>query len=57
MKPIKEKIRGTGNLYIFHDSREDVKTLSKYCNMLADKINELNKEVQELREKVKGGTE
>ena len=39
MKPIK----GT--------EKEDVIKLAKYCNILADKIKELNDEVQELRKK------
>ncbi len=53
MKPIKEKMRKTGTEYIFHNTREDVRTLAKYCNMLADKINELNCEVQELKKQIK----
>lgn len=46
MKPIREKIRTTGDSYIFHDTRGDIRTLMKYCNMLADKVNELNEELQ-----------
>lgn len=57
MKPIKERMRKTNTEYIFHNTKEDVRTLAKYCNMLADKINELNKEVQELKEQLKGGAE
>ena len=53
MKPIKEKMRKSGTEYIFHNTKEDVRILAKYCNMLADKINELNLEVQELREQLK----
>ena len=55
MKPIKEKMRQTGTEYIFHNTREDVRTLAKYCNMLTDKINELNAEVQELKKQLKEG--
>lgn len=46
MRPIREKIRITGDNYIFHDTKGDVRTLMEYCNMLADKINELNDELQ-----------
>lgn len=49
MKPIKERFKTTGQAFLFHDTKEDCKRLANYCNMLADKINELNLEVQELR--------
>ena len=52
MKPIKLKLRKTGENYIFHNTREEARRFADYCNMLADKINELNLEVQELRKKV-----
>lgn len=55
MRKITERLRRTNGASVFHDSRQDVRTLIEYCNMLADKINELNDEVQELREKMKGG--
>ena len=53
MKPIKEKIRKTSIQNIFHDTKGDIKMLVNYCNMLADKINELNNEVKELRKNYK----
>ena len=49
MDPITKKIRKTNNPSLLHDSREDVVALMKYCNMLADKINELNAELQETK--------
>lgn len=52
MKPIKERFRTTGQAFLFHDTKEDCKRLANYCNMLADKVNELNLEVQELRQKL-----
>ena len=52
MKPIKERIGKTGSCYLVYDAKEDIRILSNYCNMLADKINELNEEVQGLRKKV-----
>lgn len=55
MKPIKDRMRKTGSQYVFHNTREDMRTVANYCNMLADKINELNKEVRELREQLKEG--
>lgn len=54
MKPIKNRFRKTGESFIFHDTRQDVQRLADYCNMLADKINELNLEVQELRKRMDG---
>ena len=52
MKSIKERMRKSGTQYMFYNAKEDVRIISEYCNMLADKINELNLEVQELRKKV-----
>lgn len=49
-------IRTSGNRGIFHDSREDVRTLTKALNRSIDKINELvevvnkqNKEIEALK--------
>ena len=53
MNPIIERFRTTGQSFLFHDTKEDCKRLANYCNMLADKINELNLEVQELKKKLK----
>ena len=52
MKSITQKIRKTNNCNLFHDTKEDVATLMQYCNMLADKINELNEELQETKEEL-----
>ena len=52
MQEITQKIRKTDSLYLFHNTKEDVATIAKYCNMLADKVNELNKELQETKEEL-----
>lgn len=52
MKPIKKRIRTTGDNYIFHDTRGDILTLMEYCNMLADKFNELNSELQGVKQEL-----
>jgi uncharacterized protein YoxC len=38
---------------IFHDSRHDVRVLSKVCNELINKVNELTDKVNELKTKIK----
>ena len=48
MKPIREKLRPNGNTSVFH-TREDIKVLMEYCNMLADRINQLNQELEETK--------
>ena len=52
MKPITQKLRNTNNCNILHDTRLDVATLMQYCNMLADKVNELNEELQKTKEEL-----
>ena len=52
MKAITQKLRNTNNYSLLYDSRQDVATLMKYCNMLADKINELNTELQETKKEL-----
>ena len=52
MRPILERFKTTGQTFLFNDTKEDCKRLANYCNMLAEKINELNLEVQELRKKI-----
>lgn len=49
MQEITQKIKKTDSLYLFHNTKEDVATIAKYCNMLADKVNELNEELQETK--------
>lgn len=49
MKPITKKLRPTGNYNLLHDSKADVATLMEYCNMLTDKINELNEELKQTK--------
>lgn len=41
IKKITKKIKESKDNGIFHDSRRDINTLAEYCNMLAEKINEL----------------
>lgn len=48
MRPIREKLRPSGNTSVFH-TREDIKVLMEYCNMLADHINQLNNELEETK--------
>lgn len=48
MRPIREKLRPSGNTSVFH-AREDIKVLMEYCNMLADYINQLNNELEETK--------
>lgn len=52
MKPIIKRIKRTDHYNIMHDSKKDVAVLMDYCNMLADRINELNAELQELRKEI-----
>lgn len=52
MEPITQKIRKTNSCHLFHDTKRDVETLTIYCNMLADKINELNEELQETKKEL-----
>ena len=55
MKPITQKFQKdkTNNYNLLHDTKQDVATLMQYCNMLADKVNELNEELQETKEELK----
>jgi X-X-X-Leu-X-X-Gly heptad repeat protein len=52
IQKIKTKIRKSGNISIFHDSRTDINTLSKVCNELTNKVNELVDKVNEMVDKV-----
>lgn len=52
MKPITLKIKKTDNYNFLHDSKQDVTTLMRYCNMLADKVNELNEELQDVKKEL-----
>ena len=49
---ISSKIRPSKEGGIFHNSRQDVHTLSKVCNLLIDKVNELTDKVNELEGKL-----
>lgn len=48
IKKIKTKIRQSNDTGLFHNSREDVRTITKVCNELIDKVNELTDKVNEL---------
>lgn len=51
IKRIKTKLRRTGNVSVFHDSKTDVATLTKVCIELIEKVNELTDKVNELSKK------
>jgi hypothetical protein len=53
IKPLKLRVRKSSESGIFHNSKQDVATLTKVCNQLIDKVNELTKEVNILIEKEK----
>lgn len=53
MQPIKKRLKKTDNINLFHDSKTDIATLMEYCNMLADKINELNEELEKTKKELK----
>lgn len=38
---IKSKMRRSGNVSVWHDTRSDVMTLTNVCNELIEKVNEL----------------
>ncbi len=45
-------LRGSGGISLTHDSRQEVRTLSKVCNILIEKVNELTDEVNKLQKRV-----
>lgn len=48
-KRINVKLRQSGNTGLFHNSREDVQSIMKVCNILIDEINKMDIEINELR--------
>lgn len=55
IKKIRMKLRTTGEHGIFHNTRNDVRSLAEVCSGLTDKINELIDKVNELdRDKQEG---
>ena len=48
---LKIKIGKSDRCGLIHDSRQDIRTLSKVCNELIEKVNELVDEINELRRK------
>lgn len=46
MKKITSKLRKPDVSNLFHDTRQDVAILAKYCNMLAETINDLIDELE-----------
>lgn len=51
MKKFYKRLRPNGETNLFH-TREDIKQLVDYCNLLADKINELIDENDRLKQKI-----
>ena len=49
IEKINMKIRKTDSMYLFHDAKEDINTLTKICNKLIDKVNELIDEINMLK--------
>lgn len=54
IKLINNKIKQSVNGGLFHDSRGDIRALSKMCNELIDKVNELTDKINELDNNRKG---
>lgn len=54
IKKFMKRIRPSNDVGFFHNSREDVRALSEYCNELADKVDELVDEVNKLKAQDKG---
>jgi hypothetical protein len=50
IKPLKLRVRKSGESGVFHNSKQDVATLTKVCNQLIDKVNELTNKVNRLSE-------
>lgn len=46
------KLQKSSESGLFHDSRKDVRLLTKVCNALVDKVNELVKDNNDLRKKL-----
>lgn len=56
MDRIKVKVKSSEESGLFHDSRKDIRTLSKVVNLLIDKVNELINENNRLRKTLKEET-
>jgi len=54
IKKFLKRMRPPEDRGLFHNSREDVRTIATYCNELADKVNELVDEVNKLKAQDKG---
>lgn len=50
---IKNRLKRIGEPAFFHDSRADARTISRFCNEIADKVNELVRENNQLKEELK----
>ena len=46
---ITKRLERTNDKYLFHDTRQDIRTLITTINICIDKINELVEEVNELK--------
>ena len=51
MKKIGVRLKHNGDICIFH-TREDLAQIMKYCNLLADKVDELVEKNNELCKKI-----
>jgi hypothetical protein len=45
---IKIRLSKSQNTGLFHDSRSDVREISKVCNLLIDKVNELTDKINQM---------
>ena len=46
MQKITKKLRKPNQISLLHDTKSDIATLAKYCNLLADTINDLIDELE-----------
>lgn len=51
MEKMKFKLKQSSGVGIFHDSRADVRSLSKVINLIIDKMDEIIEEINNLKEK------
>jgi ligand-binding SRPBCC domain-containing protein len=47
IKRITKKLRKTGDIWLFHNSKDDVVELAKMINIIVDKLNEIIDEVNQ----------
>lgn len=49
---IKRELKAGHTVGLIHDSRTDVKNIARFCNEMANKINELIDEIEELKKRL-----